>query len=111
MDRDEKGRFTEGNPGKPEGTLNKVTRQQKMDIEYICGKAEDELDFLWDQLSPKEKLFMWERLQEYRRPKLSRSEVKQEYMPKLDDLSHLSYDELHKLVYGKESGDTAEAKD
>ena len=88
-----------GNPdGRPKGAKNKVTQQQKRDVEFVLGILEEDLEYNIQQLGAKEKIRLWESLQEYIRPKQSRSEVKQEVTYRLPDLSHLSLAEIRQLL-------------
>lgn len=77
--RDEKGRFGAGNPGRQKGTPNRVSQKVK---DAIVGFLEDNMDKIqadFDKLSPAQRLNFVAEVLPYATPKLSnvQSEVEQ----------------------------------
>ena len=57
--RDELGRFTHGNPGRPKGTGNKLKKAVSNYItEFLADKAED-LYTLYNELEPREQITLY----------------------------------------------------
>lgn len=53
--RDAKGRFKEGNKGKPKGATNKTTRDVKEFIVNFLNEKAFEIPYIWDSLDDKDK--------------------------------------------------------
>jgi|SRR5690554_6108741 len=53
--RDEKGRFKEGNKGKPKGATNRNTRELKEFITDFLNEKAYEIPHIWNALDDKEK--------------------------------------------------------
>lgn len=70
-----KGQFEEGNPGKPKGAKNKRTIDQEKRVEFVLSILEETLEDDIQLMDPTERVKLWNGLQEYIRPKLSRAEV------------------------------------
>jgi len=54
--RDENGRFTHGNNGKPKGATNKTTRDLREFITNFLNDKTDEITDIWDTLDNRDKL-------------------------------------------------------
>jgi len=70
-ERDEKGKFGPGNPGRPRGTANKVSMKVK---ESIVKFLEDNMETIqedFDKLKPRERLQFISDILSYATPKLS----------------------------------------
>ncbi len=67
--------FKEGNPGKPKGTPNKFTVAIKERIENVLEKLDETLFDDLMKIEPGRRVELWAQLQEYIRPKLSRTAV------------------------------------
>ena len=76
--RNTKGQFGPGNPGKPKGSKNKVTSEQKERIEKVLAMLDETLDEDLLKMKSKERVDLWAALQEYIRPKLQRTQVEVE---------------------------------
>ena len=57
--RDEKGRFAEGNNGRPKGTPNKTTRDVKEFITNFLNDKAFEIPHIWDALEDKDKATLY----------------------------------------------------
>ena len=81
MEKDTKGRFTEGNSGKPKGAVNKTSNKIREAFQKLI---EDNLDNMTTWLTevaaddPKAALDILTKLGEYTTPKLARVENKHE---------------------------------
>lgn len=64
--------------GRAKGTKNKKTKESMERIEWVLSILEETLETDIKKLTPHQKTLMWNDLQEYVRPKLSRSELKHE---------------------------------
>lgn len=65
-----------GNPeGKPKGTQHKRTVEQLKRVEMVLSKLDETIEEDIEAMDPKERARMWQDLQEYIRPKLSRAEL------------------------------------
>lgn len=67
--------FQKGNAGRPKGSLNRKTVEQKERIEWVIGLLEETIEHDIAMLRPKEKVNLWLDLQEYIRPKLAKMEI------------------------------------
>lgn len=73
--RDNKGRFTAGNKGKPKGAKNRSTKELR---NFITNFINDNLETIQDDftaLEPKERIDTFIKLMEYALPKLNRTEL------------------------------------
>jgi len=61
--------------GRQKGSVNKVTAKAKERIEFVLGLLEETLEYDIAGLKPVERVNLWNDLQEFVRPKLSRSEL------------------------------------
>ena len=92
--RDNKGRFTKGNTGKPTGSQNRSTSELKVFIhDFLMSKAPD-LEKIYEELSPKDKVNMYIALSKLILPKQT-EEIKHNNEP---DLSDLTTEELKELL-------------
>lgn len=57
--RDESGRFTDGNKGKPKGATNKTTRDVREFITNFLNDKAFEIPHIWDSLDDKEKATLY----------------------------------------------------
>ena len=57
--RDNKGRFLEGNRGKPKGAVNKTTKELKQMLVNFIADKQSELHEIWDSLDNKDKASMF----------------------------------------------------
>lgn len=53
--RDENGRFTDGNKGKPRGATNKTTRDLRKFITNFLNEKTFEIEHIWNAMDDKEK--------------------------------------------------------
>jgi len=70
--------FIKGQPkkgGKKKGSVNKKTQEAAMRVEYVLSLLEDTIENDIKLIEPKERVKMWDSLQEYVRPKLQRTEI------------------------------------
>lgn len=65
--------FKEGNPGRPKGSTNKLTSTLKEQIESVLDVLGDTLEEDLKKMKPERRVELWAQLQEYIRPKLSRT--------------------------------------
>lgn len=68
-----KGQLKKG--GKTKGSVNKKTQEAAMRVEYVLGLLEETIEKDIKLIEPKDRVKMWDSLQEYVRPKLQRTEV------------------------------------
>ena len=73
--RNNKGQFISGNPGKPKGSKNKITSEQRKRIEKVLAMLDETLDEDLEKMKAKERVDLWAALQEYIQPKLQRTQV------------------------------------
>lgn len=57
--RDENGRFTDGNTGKPKGAKNKTTRDVREFITTFLNDKSFEIPHIWDSLEDKDKATLY----------------------------------------------------
>lgn len=73
--RKQNGQFGPGNPGRPQGSQNKVTTARKQKINDLLQKIEsDHLDSDIAKLTPRDRTNLYATLLEYVIPKLTRTE-------------------------------------
>ena len=90
-------KFEKGNPkipssGRKKGSLNKKTTETIKTIEYVLGLLDEHMESDIALLKPAERTKMWEILQEYRSPKLARTENKLE-LPKGSSMTTILFTE------------------
>lgn len=73
--------------GRKKGTVNKKTSEILKSIEYVLGLLQENIEKDIKQLSPNERTRMWDNLQEYIRPKLSRVENQHEMVGLTKDVT------------------------
>lgn len=85
--RNEIGRFTDGNKGKPKGATNKTTKDlQKFITKFLNDKA-FEIPLIWDSLEDKDKASLYLHLCKLVIPKqLKEDEIKDEIRPVIINL-------------------------
>ena len=64
--------FKPGQGGRPKGVKNKVTREQKIQIEHVLTMLDDVIEDYIMKLKPEKVVELWLNLQEYVRPKKQR---------------------------------------
>ena len=69
-ERDNKGRFKEGNPGKPSGAKNKASRELRKRISDFIEKNIDQIESDINEMEPKERVKVFIQLMEYAIPKM-----------------------------------------
>jgi hypothetical protein len=57
--RDENGRFTDGNKGKPKGAINKTTRDVREFITDFLNDKAFEIPHIWDAMNDKDKATLY----------------------------------------------------
>lgn len=67
--------FKEGNSGRPPGSQNKLTATLKDQIEAVLNKLGETLVEDLQKMKPERRVELWAQLQEYIRPKLSRTAI------------------------------------
>jgi hypothetical protein len=81
MEKDTKGRFTEGNSGKPKGAVNKTTNKIREAFQKLIEDNLENMTIWLMQVAaddPKAALDIMSKLGEYTTPKLARVETKHE---------------------------------
>jgi hypothetical protein len=92
--RDEFGKFTIGNNGKPKGATNKNTRDLRDFITGFLNSKTNELEKIWDTLDEKDKATFFLHLS---RLVISKPIEDPQIVPSID-LSFLTTDELRELL-------------
>ncbi len=70
-DRDEKGRFGKGNPGKPKGAVSNASAKVKQAVVDFLERNTENIQESFDKLKPAEKLRFISEILPYATPKLS----------------------------------------
>jgi len=81
MEKDTKGRFTEGNSGKPKGAVNKTSNKIREAFQKLIEDNLENMTIWLKQVAaddPKAALDIMSKLGEYTTPKLARVETKHE---------------------------------
>jgi len=81
MEKDTKGRFTEGNSGKPKGAVNKTSNKIREAFQKLIEDNLENMTIWLTQVAaddPKAALDIMSKLGEYTTPKLARVETKHE---------------------------------
>jgi hypothetical protein len=81
MEKDTKGRFTEGNSGKPKGAVNKTSNKIREAFQQLIEDNLENMTIWLMQVAaddPKAALDIMSKLGEYTTPKLARVETKHE---------------------------------
>jgi len=76
MKRNEQGKFLPGNPGRPEGAPNKVTKMQREFIQSLLDDQQDKIKDELKKLTGKDYLNAVTGLLEFALPTLSRRELR-----------------------------------
>jgi hypothetical protein len=64
--------FRPGNPGRPKGSKNKLTREIKERVEWVLELLDNQLEEDIHKLKAADRVRLWLDLQEFVRPKLQR---------------------------------------
>lgn len=91
MDRNSKGQFTKGNPGKPKGSTNRVTNRLRG---LVCAFLDENFETIrkdFDELTPRDRIKFYTDLLAYGLPKLSTVEMK-------SDIEQLTPGEIERLA-------------
>ncbi len=64
--------FKPGQGGRPKGVKNKVTREQKIQVETVLSMLDDIIEDYIMKMKPEKVVELWFNLQEYVRPKQNR---------------------------------------
>lgn len=101
--RDKNGKFTEGNPGKPQGAKSEKTKQWELLSEKITDKYTKRVYDYLDSIEDNKEFFnAYLSLIEYFKPKLNRTDLKTDNSEiNVNVLSGLSFEQLYELRYGK----------
>ena len=76
--RDDKGKFAKGNPGRPHGSVTKVSYKVRESIVNFLENNVDAIQDSFDKLKPKEKLEFISGILQYAAPKLSSTQIEGE---------------------------------
>lgn len=77
--KDEKGRFTTGNPGKPKGAVSHASVKVKDAVVAFLEKNTENIQETFDKLSPREKMRFISDILSYATPKLSSIQSENEH--------------------------------
>ena len=83
-------KFKPGEGGRPKGSPNKITSEQKERIEWVLELLDETLEDSIRKLKPKDQVDLWMNLQEYIRPKLQRMNV--DLGPVEDKLTKITFE-------------------
>ncbi|MEI7492955.1 MAG: hypothetical protein WCK92_16260 [Bacteroidota bacterium] len=83
-------KFKPGEGGRPKGSPNKITAEQKERIEWVLELLDETLEDSIRKLKPKDQVDLWMNLQEYIRPKLQRVNV--DLGPAEDKLTKITFE-------------------
>ena len=83
-------KFKPGEGGRPKGSPNKITLEQKERIEWVLELLDETLEDSIRKLKPKDQVDLWINLQEYIRPKLQRMNV--DLGPAEDKLTKITFE-------------------
>ena len=83
-------KFKPGEGGRPKGSTNKITSEQKERIEWVLELLDETLEDSIRKLKPKDQVDLWMNLQEYIRPKLQRMNV--DLGPAQDKLTKITFE-------------------
>jgi hypothetical protein len=99
--RDEHGRLKKGHPGlKKKGDTHKATRELKEIIDKFVTDKWLEIEKEWQQLEPKDKTTLLERLTQYRVPKKTNVSIQDEYK-ELEKILHRTPEEFIEKISEK----------
>lgn len=73
--KDNKGKFTKGNPGRPKGSKNRATAELRERFQILLDKNIDNLQKDLDKLEPKDRINAILNLSQYVLPKLKAHEI------------------------------------
>jgi hypothetical protein len=83
-------KFKPGQGGRPKGSPNRVTADQKERVEWVLELLEETLEESIVKLKPKDQVNLWMNLQEYIRPKLQRMNV--DISPAEDKITKITFE-------------------
>jgi hypothetical protein len=95
--RDENGRFTHGNNGKPKGATNKTTRDLREFITNFLNDKTDEITDIWDTLDNRDKLTLFLHLTRVILPKPPEEKNPEPIRP-IYDFSSLTTEQIQELI-------------
>jgi len=89
-------KFKPGEGGRPKGSPNKITSEQKERIEWVLELLDETLEDSIRKLKPKDQVDLWMNLQEYIRPKLQRMNV--DLGPAEDKLTKITFEVIQSAM-------------
>ena len=89
-------KFKPGEGGRPKGSPNKITSEQKERIEWVLELLDETLEDSIRKLKPKDQVDLWMNLQEYIRPKLQRMNV--DLGPAQDKLTKITFEVIQSAL-------------
>ena len=89
-------KFKPGEGGRPKGSPNKITLEQKERIEWVLELLDETLEDSIRKLKPKDQVDLWMNLQEYIRPKLQRMNV--DLGPAEDKLTKITFEVIQSAM-------------
>ena len=89
-------KFKPGEGGRPKGSPNKITSEQKERIEWVLDLLDETLEDSIRKLKPKDQVDLWMNLQEYIRPKLQRMNV--DLGPAEDKLTKITFEVIQSAM-------------
>jgi len=89
-------KFKPGEGGRPKGSPNRITTEQKERVEWVLELLDETLEENIRKLKPKDQVDLWMNLQEYIRPKLQRMNV--DLSPTEDKLTKITFEVIQTTV-------------
>jgi hypothetical protein len=97
-ERDNKGRFLQGNTGKPKGATNKTTKELQQFITNFLNDKAFEIPLIWDSLDDKDKATLFIHLSKLVLPK-SVNEMDKPQITRFEfDVPELTQSQIDKLI-------------
>jgi hypothetical protein len=97
-ERDNKGRFLQGNVGKPKGATNKTTKELQQFITNFLNEKSFEIPLIWDSLDDKDKATLFIHLSKLVMPKSVNDTDKSEINRFEFDVPELTQSQIDKLI-------------
>lgn len=97
-ERDNKGRFLQGNTGKPKGAVNKSTKDLKDFITNFLNDKAFEIPLIWDTLEDKDKATLFIHLSKLVLPKTVNEMDKPQITRFEFDVPELTQNQIDKLI-------------
>lgn len=94
-----KGTFKPGNPGKPKGSQNRITKDIRQSITDFLEGHFDEVVRTWGKLSDRDKVNFYRDLLQYSVPRLQSTELKTDFDRMTDEQLDIIINELKKTAY------------